>query len=428
MHQINRRRFLGQSGAVLAGASALGDVPPVHAAGSDIIRVGLIGCGSRGGGAARHAMQAGKDVRIVALGDVFRDRLEYCRNYLKAAGQQCAVKDDHCFSGFDNARQVIASGVDVVLLAEPPHFRPAHLQAAVAAGKHVFAEKPVAVDAPGVRRVDAICKEAQAKNLSIVSGLMLHYDPTMQETVRQIRRGAIGDIIALQCIYNVAILWVRKRLPEWSDMEYQLRNWYYYTWLSGDHIVEQFIHCLDLISWVMKGEYPVRAFGLGGRQARTGPEYGHIFDHHAACYEYASGVRCFAYTRQQNNTTKNMSNWVFGSKGTANLLDRSISGSTNWVYRAPDGGTGRTHPRWGGYQEEHDALFASIRSGKPINNGDYMTKSTLMAILGRMATYTGLEITWDQAWNSKEDLTPKDYKFGPMPEPPVAIPGVTQFV
>jgi predicted dehydrogenase len=428
---MNRRDFLNQSTGTLTGAAiaaSLGAVPLVHAAGSDIIRVGLVGCGGRGTGAARQALHSGQDVRIVALGDMFRDRLDSCRNSLKAeGGEQCAVKDDHCFTGFENAKQVIASGVDAVLLAEPPHFRPAHLQAAVAAGKHVFAEKPVAVDATGVRFIDKVCKEAQEKNVSIVSGLMLHYDPSMQETVGQVQRGAVGEITALQCNYNVGGLWFRKREPSWSDMEYQLRDWYYYTWLSGDHIVEQFIHCLDLIAWVMKGEYPVRAFGLGGRQARTGPEFGHIFDHHAVCYEWANGVRCFSYTRQQNGTASDISNWVFGTKGTANLLRRSITGATNWSY-TEQAGLSKQPPIWGGYQEEQNALFNSIRTGKPVNNGAYMVKSTLMSIMGRMATYTGQVITWEQAWNSKEDLTPKEYKFGPLPEPPVAVPGVTKVV
>jgi predicted dehydrogenase len=198
-------------------------------------------------------------------------------------------------------------------------------------------------------------------------------------------------------------------------MEWQLRNWYYFTWLSGDHLVEQHVHCLDLMAWVMQGEYPVRAVGCGGRQARTGPEFGHIFDHHAICYEFASGVRCHSYCRQQDQTAQDISNWAFGAKGTADLLRRTISGRT------------RSPGPWGGHQEEQDALFESIRTGRPINNGEYMAKSTLMAIMGRMATYTGQEITWDAALNSAEDLTPARYEFGPLPTPPVAVPGLTPF-
>ncbi len=425
MSKLSRRRFLGHTTKAAATAGLVQALANVHAAGSDTIRVGLIGCGGRGTGAAAQAMKTGKDVRLVAMGDLFADKLARSRKILQAeGGANFAVGDDRCFVGFEAYRRVLDSGVDVVLLAEPPHFRPAHLEAAVAAGKHVFAEKPIAVDAQGVRRVDSACREAAKKRLSMVSGLMLHYEPGMQQTVEHIHKGAIGNIVSLQCNYNVGGLWVVRRQPEWTDMEWQLRNWYYFTWLSGDHIVEQHVHCLDLVSWVMNGQYPVRAVGMGGRQSRTGPEFGHIFDHHAVVYEYDNGVKCFSYTRQQDGTATDTSSWAYGTKGVANLLNRSISGETPWTY---PGSNGRPRSRtFSGHQEEQDALFASIRAGMPINNGDYQCKSTLMAIMGRLATYTGQVITWDTAWNAKEDLTPPRYEFGPRATPPVAIPGVTR--
>ena len=412
------------TGATIAGLTAgFSALPKVHAAGSDTIRVGLVGCGSRGTGAANQAMSAGKDVRLVAMADVFRDFLEKSRARLKrAGGENFAVDDDHCFVGFDAYRRLIDCGVDVVLLATPPHFRPAHLKAAIEAGKHVFAEKPVAVDAPGVRSVMATCDAAQRKKLSVVCGLMLRYSHGMRETMKRIHDGVIGNIVALQANYNIGGLWLRPRQEEWSDMEWQMRNWYYFTWLSGDHIVEQHVHGLDLMAWAMKDEHPVSCAGTGGRQARTGPEYGHIFDHHCVCYEYANGVRCYSYCRQQDGTTQDTSHYVFGSQGTADLTKRSTTAGEVWRYSRAFRGTKDNM-----YQQEHDALFAGIRSGRPINNGPYTAKSTLMSIMGRMATYTGRRITWDEAWNSQEDLTPAAYRFGPMPVPPVAVPGETQF-
>lgn len=413
-----RRAFLASS----AGAMTLASLPAVHAAGSDELKVGLVGCGGRGSGAALDAMQADPAAKLTAMGDLFEDRLRSSHEHLqKAGGPKFDVPKDRCFVGIDAYKQVIDSGVDVVLLATPPHFRPAHLQYAVEKNKHIFCEKPVAVDAPGVRSVLASCEEAKKKNLAVVSGLCWRYHPGMRETVARIHDGAIGRVIALQCNYNAQGLWHKPRQPGWSDMEWQLRNWLYFTWLSGDHNVEQHIHSLDKMAWVLGDQYPVRAFGLGGRQARTQPEFGHIFDHHAVCYEYADGTRCFAFTRQQDGTWTEVEDHIFGSEGTARLIGNRISGKTNWRFRPKKG------QKVNMYQQEHDELFASIRAGKPIHNGEYMTKSTLMAILGRMATYTGQLITWDQALASTEDLTPASYDFTSVPTPPVAVPGVTRF-
>jgi len=388
----------------------------------------LIGCGGRGTGAAEQACNAGEEVRLVALADMFPDRIKEKRAYLKeSVGEKFQVKDDTCFTGFDAYKQLIDSGVDVVLLATPPHFRPAHLAYAVEKGKHAFVEKPVAVDAPGVRSVLASCEKAKAKKLAIVSGLCWRYDDGMKETMGRVLDGAIGEITALQCTYNAGGLWHRslkeKAEKGWSDMEWQLRNWLYFTWLSGDHNVEQHVHSLDKMAWAMKDEYPVRAYGVGGRQARTAPDFGHIFDHHAVVYEYANGVRCFSMCRQQVGTATDVSDHIFGTLGMCNTMGYSIKGKNAWEYP-------RSKRRKGDmYQNEHDALFGSIRAGNPINNGDYMSKSTLMAIMGRMATYTGQVITWDMAMNSREDLTPPSYDLkASLPVPPVAVPGVTKFV
>jgi myo-inositol 2-dehydrogenase/D-chiro-inositol 1-dehydrogenase len=428
----SRRDFLKTSATTVAGtalATGFSAVANVHAAGNDVIRVGLIGCGSprggRGRGAAENCVHAGPNVKLVAMGDLFRDHLEFTRNYLNKLGRdKVDVADDRCFVGFDAYEKVIScKDVDLVILASPPGFRPLHLQAAVAAGKHIFAEKPVAVDAPGVRAVLKACEDAKKKNLTIVSGLCWRYDTGMRETFQRIHDGGLGEIVTLQCTYNTGGLWMVPRQPEWSDMEWQLRNWLYFTWLSGDHNVEQHIHSLDKMAWAMRDECPVKASGIGGRQVRTGPEYGHIFDHHSVVYEYANGVKLFSACRQQDKCTNDVTDHIFGTKGTCEVMKYTIKGSNPWSFNRAKSKRDDSM-----YQNEHNELIASIRSGKPINNGDYMTKSTLMAIMGRMATYTGQVITWDMAMNSEEDLKPPRLEFGPLPVPPVARPGVTKFV
>jgi predicted dehydrogenase len=404
----------------VAGAGA-------HAAGSGTIKVGLVGCGGRGTGAAANAMKAGKDVKLVALGDMFADALEASRSHLRGeGGERFEVTEDRCFAGFDAYKKVIECS-DVVLLATPPGFRPLHLKAAVEAGKHCFVEKPVAVDGPGVRSVLETCEEAKKKNLSIVSGLCWRYHNFMRETVKRIQDGAIGKVQVLQCTYNTqnAKPPIAFDPSKWSEMEWQIRNWYYFSWLSGDHNVEQHVHSLDKMAWVLGDEYPVRAFGVGGRQVRTGPEYGNIYDHHAVTYEFASGAKCFSMCRQWDHTKTDVSDYIYGTKGSATLLAKSrqdsyvIQGENPW--RVP-----RRTREVNMYQQEHDEFFESIRSAKPINDGVWMTKSTLMGVMGRMVTYTGEEFTWERALDSKEDLSPKHYAFGPNPVPPPAIPGVTK--
>jgi predicted dehydrogenase len=420
---VSRRQFIQSTGAALVAGSMI--VPAsarrARAAGTDLLKVGLIGCGGRGTGAAAQALGADQNVKLVAMADAFAEPLENSFRTLQAQASitsKLDVPPERRFAGFDGYKGVIEHS-DVVLLATPPHFRPMHIKAAVDAGKHVFAEKPVAVDAPGVRSVLESCEEAKRKKLSIVSGLALRYSNGFRETMERIHKGALGELRSLQANDFRGPIWVKPRQPGWSDMEWQMRNWYYFTWLSGDFNVEQHVHYLDLCSWVLQDEYPVRAYGTGGRQVRTAPEYGNIYDHHSVIYEYASGVKLFAFCRQQPGCRNDISGHVMGEKGTADLNPRRPALRTrdgDWAYRGPE----NNH-----FETEHEELFASIRSGEPINNGNYMAKSTLLAIMGRMATYTGQLITWEQAFNSQEDLSPPSYEWGPLPVAPVAMPGVT---
>lgn len=424
---FTRRQFLSTSTAAMVASSIVGPRTfgqGVHVEGSDLLRIGLIGCGGRGTGAASQALAADKNVRLVAMGDAFSHRLQSSLETLHKQNEIAAKLDvpaDRWFVGFDAYKRVIEHS-DVVLLATPPHFRPMHIKAAVDAGKHIFAEKPIAVDSPGVRSVLASCELARQKKLAVVSGLAMRYSYAFRETIQRIHDGALGPLRSLQANDFRGPLWVKPRQPGWSDMEYHMHNWYYFTWLSGDFNVEQHVHMLDLCSWVMKDEYPVRAYGIGGRQVRTGPEYGNIYDHHAVIYEYANGQKLFANCRQQAGCMNDIGTYVMGAKGTATLSGRilEIETDTKWAYRGQRNNQSQT---------EHDELFASIRKGEPINNGDYMSKSTLLAIMGRMATYTGQTITWDQAYNSQEDLSPERYDWDAQPpESKVAMPGTTRFV
>ncbi len=428
-HTANRRDFLKVSTAALAAGTVAGTLAvarSAHAAGSDVLKIGLIGCGGRGTGAAIQALRADSHVQLTAMGDAFADRLEMSLNTALKTEDVAAkveVPPERRFVGFDAYKQVIGSGVDVVLLTAPPHFRPLHLQAAIDAGKHVFAEKPVAVDAPGVRKVLKICDEAKQKNLSVVSGLCLRYSYGFQNIIRRVHDGEIGDVHTLQANDYRGGIWLKLREPDWTDMHWQMRNWYYFTWLSGDFNVEQHVHYLDVCAWIMQDQYPVSAIGMGGRQVRTGSEYGNIYDHHGVVYEFANGAKLFSNTRQIPGCKTDMSAGAVGSKGQAKISERknglTIVGENNWTYSGEDNNI---------YQTEHNELFAGIRAGNPINNGRYMALSTMLAIMGRMATYTGQLITWDDAMNSKEDLTPPRYEWGELATPAIAIPGVTKFV
>lgn len=431
-YAASRREFVKASAAAAAAGFAINAqlARTAHAAGDDTLKVGLIGCGGRGRGAAIQALKADPNTRLVALGDAFADQIESSVNLLKKADEETAdrvdVPPERCFVGFDAFQQVIDCGVDVVLLAAPPHFRPQHLEACIAAGKHVFAEKPVAVDAPGIRRVLAACETAKQKNLAVVSGLCWRYDARARASIEQVHDGAVGKIVAMHSSYNSSRPgkeWPMRREANWSDMEWQLRNWYWFTWLSGDHIVEQAVHSMDKAAWAVKDEPPVSAVSLGGLQARPEQPTGTIYDHHAVVYEHASGMKHFHNCRQQPGCANDVSTEIVGVKGVCDVekgVIRNHDGNVLWKYSGPKGR--QMH------QAEHDELFASLRAGKPINNGEYMAKSTLLAILGRMASYTGQKITWEEALNSKEDLSPPQYAWDAKLEvPPIAVPGVTTF-
>jgi len=424
--EATRRDFLKQSSSVVAASSllaTLGVNRGVHAAGSDVIKVGLIGCGGRGSGAAADAMLADENLALTVLADAFADRLQHARDILtKQIGKQYQVTDEQCFVGFDAYKQVMASDVDVVLLCTPPHFRPLHIRAAIEAGKHVFCEKPVAVDPTGVRSVLETTKLAKEKNLTIVSGLCWRYDLGVRATMEQIQNGAIGDIVAIQENYLTGALWHRGREADWSEMEYQMRNWLYFTWLSGDHIVEQHIHSLDKGLWLMGDQPPAQCVGLGGRQVRTDEKWGNIYDHFAVCYEWPNGVKMYSYTRQMPDCFNDVEDYVLGTKGRAEVLRHAInshsSGDQEWRYNGPKPSM---------YRVEHKELFAGLRSGNIINNGEYMCYSTLLAIMGREACYTGQTITWEAAMNSPQDLSPSAYEWGAVEIPSVAEPGRTKF-
>ena len=430
-----RRDFLQKSTATVAGALVIGNAlsSAVYAQGKDTIKIGLIGCGGRGAGAAVQALGADPGSKLHALGDLFQDKVELKLGEITqgAASNQIPasridVPKDRQFSGWDAYKQVI-DACDVVLLATTPHFRPMHLKACIEAGKHIFCEKPVGVDAKSVKEVMDLANAAAQKKLNLVSGLCYRYDKFVKATVEEIHNGRIGDIININSNYLTGWLWNNARKPEWSDMEYQIRNWLYYTWLSGDHVVEQHIHSLDKALWVMKDVPPTRVTSTGGRQQRTAPEFGNIYDHFGNIFEWdlegGHKVRCFSFCRQFNGqptVATDVSDWVFGTEGTANLDQHKITGKNPW--RKP-----ATTPE-NMYDSEHKALFAAIRSGNPINNGDYMCKSTLMGIMARESAYSGKTITWDEILNSKQDLSPSTgYKWEKLPVAPVAVPNEYKF-
>jgi len=418
----SRRDFL-KTAAVAGGTIALhaAGLPRAYAAGSDEIRVGMIGCGGRGTGAAVNAVNAAPGVKIVAMGDVFEDRLKSSREQLAKAvpADKLDVSPERAFVGFDAYEKVLASDVNYVILATPPAFRPLHLKAAVAAGKTIFTEKPVAVDGPGIRSVFESYEEAMKKGLHIVAGTQRRHQAGYLETIQRVKDGAVGDIVAARAYWNQGGLWKNDRQSSWSDLEYQMRNWLYYTWLSGDHIVEQHIHNIDVINWA-KGAHPVRALGLGGRQVRTEPVYGHIFDHFAIDYEYEDGMHMLSMCRQQNNTDANVSEALVGTKGTVNVARYQIEGATPWRFQ-----TSKDNDP---YVQEHTDLIEHLRAGKPINELKTVAESTLSAIMGRMSSYTGKVVTWEQALASSESLMPPKLAWGAMEVPPVAMPGKTQLV
>jgi predicted dehydrogenase len=388
---------------------------------SETLKLGLVGCGGRGGGAVIDALKADANVKLVAMADVFEDRLTEKLNDLQGSefGDRVDVPEDRRYVGFDAYKNVIDQ-VDVVVLAATPHFRPMTIEYAVEKGVHIFAEKPVATDAIGVRRVLAACQKAKEKNLSVVSGLCWRYHIPRVETMKRVLNGDIGEIVSIETTYNSGGVWPpRKRRSECnSDMEYQIRNWYYYTWLSGDHINEQAIHGIDTMAWAMGDEPPVQCWGVGGRQVRTEEMWGNIWDHFSIVYEYANGVHGYHQCRHWKDTPSRVKDFVMGTKGTADVFANSISGPNSWKYESEE-----KHDM---YQHEHEVLFASIRNNEPVNDGERMCRSTLLAIMGRDAAYTGDVITWEQALNSEQSLAPAKYEWGEAPKVVIAVPGKTK--
>ncbi len=423
-----RREFIKKSGTTLLGASlglhALGH-PHRFEWNEDTLRVGLIGCGGRGTGAASQAMHADPNVALVAMADLFQDRIDASLDALRQEnGDKIKVDPDHQFTGFDAYKKLIDSDVDVVLMAAPPVFRPLHLKAAIDAGKHVFSEKPVAVDAPGIRSVLETAKKAKEKSLALMSGFCWRFDYPKRATFERILDGAIGDVNAIYNTYNTGALWYKERQPGWNDQEYRLRNWVYYNWLSGDHIVEQAVHSLDMMSWAKGDVMPVRATGTGGRQVRTEDRFGNVFDHFGITYEYEDGTLGFHMSRQQKECSRSYGLRINGSKGRSEIdvWDRHvITGANSWSYSGEKNNM---------YQTEHDELFASIRAGEPFNDGERMAHSTMLAIWGRMVAYTGQTLSWEEALGSDEHLgpDPASYAWGmDAPTMEVAMPGQTKF-
>jgi predicted dehydrogenase len=393
-----------------------------------MLSVGLIGCGPRGSGAAVNALRADKNARLTAMADMFPEVLRASRSNIEnAVGSQVAIDDERCFTGFDGYKHLMASGVDVVVVALPTHFHPMVLKACVDAGKHVFCEKIHAIDALGVKIVLEAGKKAQQKGLNIVSGLAWRYHTGVRETMKRVHDGAIGRIVSLVETCNTGGLRSRPRRPEWTEMEYQIRDWFNFFWLSCDLPGLNLVHNLDKAAWAMHDEPPLRAWGTGGRQARVGPQHGDAWDHHAIVYEYVGGVRLHAYCRQQDGCPSEISDHFYGTKGHCDLLRCRIEGETNWQYEGPPCNR---------FDLEHVALFSAIRNGRPVNNSLYMARSSMLAIMATWATYSGQMITWQEAMSSQFTLRPDRYALDadPPTKPdatgnyPLPTPGISTFV
>lgn len=395
----NRRGFLKTSAAA-AGAAALGGLDlsrAAHAAGSDVIRVGMIGCGGRNAGAAVQALSADPGTQLVAMCDIFRDRVTSKREAIKAQkSSQVNVPDDHCFTGFDGFRRVIELS-DVVLIANGAKFHPLHSMAAIQAGRHVFVEKPHGIDPYGVKLMQAACDLAHVKGLSIVSGLHSRYHAGYAETVQRIQDGAIGEIVTIEENFLRAPYGVTERKPGLSELEWQCSTQYHFRWISGDDVPQSLVHNLDRASWVLGNAVPERCHGLGGRSSMIEPIYGDVFDHHSVVYEFGRGVRVYAFCRTTTGCYDEDSSLIFGTRGRASLKSCRIWGEKDWRWE------GQSDP----YQVEHDRLFAAIRSGKPLNNGEYMARSTMITVMGQISCYTGKEITWDEIHASNYAYLPK---------------------
>lgn len=452
----SRRSFLKATSAIVGGAVIGANATiarSAHVSGSDEIKIALVGCGGRGTGAASQALATKGKVTLWAVADAFDSCLQAGLNSIKEQVKRGQIGGDPLFKdasvdvprerqfvGLDAYKHVMESGADVILLATPPHFRPIHFEAAVNAGKHIFAEKPIATDAPGVRRFMAANEQAKKKDLMVAIGLQRRHDPRYIETIKRIQDGAIGDVMFSRVYWNSGGLWVRPRAQfaaanghEPSEMEYQVNNWYYFTWLGGDHIVEQHIHNLDIGNWLKGDKHPIEAQGMGGRQVRTGKEYGQIFDHHFVEYTYDDGSKMYSQCRHQDGCANEVREHAHGTKGKLDIDDGAIGGQITMA----------GHKKWrssaqkvDNHHQEHHDLFAALRDGRTYNEGDYGARSTMTAILGRMATYSGKIVKWDDALQHGTDLGPQTYDFAATPPVlpdkngfyPVPTPGVTAVI
>ena len=428
---LSRRDFIKSSVPILSGlgaATLLSGTSRIFAAGSDKVRIGLIGCGGRGTYDTGNCLNCAEGVELVAMGDLFKDRVDRCRRTLESKlSDKVKVTEDTCFVGWDAHKKVLGrDDVDMVILTEPPHFRPGHLRAAVEAGKHVFMEKPVAVDPAGVRSVIESSQIADRKGLTIVAGTQSRRMAHLVEGMKRIHNGDIGRIVGGQCLRlgRGMLTWseaTKERQPGWSDMEWQLRRWLFLTWLSGDFITEMHVHNLDRMNWALDA-HPVQCIALGGRQVRTGPEYGNVYDHFSVEYEYPNGVRIEYMGAQIDKLTYRQDARVIGTKGLAYMHegDFIIEGAKPFKYDGPSPSP---------VIKQHADQIAAIRQGKHLNEGKRIAESTLTCIMGRMSAYTGRALKWDWAMKgSKLDLSPPKYEFGDLPMRPVAVPGKTQLV
>jgi predicted dehydrogenase len=422
-HHLTRRTFLKTT--AVASAAALVPSQGVFAAGSDALRLALIGCGDRGTGAIMDCLESSPGLEVVAVADMFPDRIEKALGKVKEKyANQVKVKPDTCFTGFDSSRKVMAlKEVDIVLLCTPPAFRPDMVRAAIEAGKHIFMEKPGAVDPVGVRSLMKSAELAEQKKLSIVVGTQQRWQPQYQEIIKRIHNGEMGKIVGGQAYWNWGYTdWhYEKRQSAWSDMEWQLRCWPYFVWLSGDHIVEQHLHNMDILNWAI-GTHPISCVGFGGRQARTTPDYGNIYDHFVVEFEYPGGVRVMSMSSQIKGSDIRVGERVVGASGVSwtTRQEGFIQGSKPYKYEGQPPS---------GMVTEHANLINSIREGKPINECRRLAESTLTVIMGRMAAYTGLNVNWEFVMNKSQlDLRPAKLELGPMLVAPVAIPGQTELI
>jgi myo-inositol 2-dehydrogenase / D-chiro-inositol 1-dehydrogenase len=406
---VTRRDFVKHSALAASAVTAVNVLGSSESRAAAPIKVGVIGCGGRGKAAAEDAIRASEGVKITALADIFPYQIELARKRLAKSEQQ--VSPDHCFTGFDGYKELLKTDVDYVILTTPPAFRPLMLEAAVAAGKHVFMEKPAAVDAPGIRRVIAAGKKAKEKGLTIVAGTQRRHQPEYRETIRRIHEGALGEIQFARALWCTGPIAYRKRLPEMSEMEYQIRNWYHYLWLSGDHLVEQHVHNLDIIVWALQ-KYPIRAYGVGGRAWK---QWGNIWDHHAVDFEFENGVHLFSLASQypRPDDGSRVNEFIHGTKATTNCQG-GIWGETNWKYEGE-----YVRP----YVQEHVNLIDSIVNSKGVNEAESCAMSTMTGILGRTAEYQGRSVTWDEAFQSNETFGKEQCQLGPSEIKPVPVPG-----